>query len=307
VFCFLHPKLKSLAELAAHPSRARMPATTCVQLTVGEDGVCRAVATDGRVMGVATLVSELVAVGHGPPVAPHLIPDDLQLEEFVPGTGLIPAEHWKAVFKLCKKAPVACRLEGQELLLAAGGQSVSAALDTDQGRFPYWERVLPKRRPVLRVHLDPDLLIRLLKVCKDFTDGENSRVTFSFYDLAGTAPVAVQVADQQAGVFFDGLIVPLVVRDQDRPRPRAEEEPEEEEVEAGPEEEMDPDLRHRLEAIVTIAADSVDRLRPVDVPRVLDAAVEAGCLDEMGAYLDGHGLGEAVADYLNAPETEEEE
>lgn len=201
----LPPNLAALAKLTAKVEHARFGATSGVQLRTTGRGY-RAVATDGRVLGI--VAGELPDKPEDYPLLPAL--------EAAPGTeaeAVIPADAWVKAFRGLPKRgkPIL-----QNLAVAVGKDgSTLASTDLDaasvmqprhlDGRFPAVECVLPEGTPLVSFRIDPDLFCRLLAVAAAFRGDGNLAVTVEVHSPA--KPIVVRVAG--GGQEFVGLVVPL--------------------------------------------------------------------------------------------------
>jgi hypothetical protein len=196
---------RNLAKLsqACSTESARYGATTGIRVKATSDGLYRLEVTNGRIL----------AVVQGP-----LEPEPLAVNGFAlePGEVMVPKETWDKAFKV--KPPRNCRPIFALPHLGSDGKAVEIlACDTTlkaeavEGRFPDVDNVLPGVPPVARFCVDPWLFIDLLKVAADvMTNDESKRVEVLFWGF--DKPVGV-CARNSEGQTFDGLIVPLVVRE----------------------------------------------------------------------------------------------
>lgn len=116
---------------------------------------------------------------------------------------LIPAADWRTGFRLGgKRRPVGLAADGTTFKLAVGDQAVTGS--APEGRFPNVDWALPKGRALLGFRIDPLLLIGLLQAAAALDPAGGVGVLF----YGDGKPVGL-VARNDAGQFFDGLLVPL--------------------------------------------------------------------------------------------------
>jgi hypothetical protein len=196
---FLPPNLRPLASLAADAEHARFGATVCVRLTQEPSGLYRAEVTDGKVLGIARGPSPA-----GPEVIdPALVDDAAEL--------LVAARDWQEAFALLPKRPAG---EALAVASAEGGVLFASRKGTSraprgEGRFPDTGRVLPTALPLVSVLVDPDYLVRLLKVAAAFREDGSRGVSLHFWPSKGL--LGVTVKNPQSGQAFDALLVPLTL------------------------------------------------------------------------------------------------
>jgi hypothetical protein len=183
---FLPKNLAALANVTARDA-GRYAANALRVLDLG--GAYRVEATDGK----------RLAVVRGPakeesyPALPNA------------GTGelLVGSADWRAGFRLGgKQRPVGLAAEGDKLTLAVGEQAVTGT--APGGRFPDFAGVLPRRPAPLSFRIDPLLLIGLLQAAAALDPVNGVGVLFYGADK----PVGL-IAHNDAGQFFDGLLMPL--------------------------------------------------------------------------------------------------
>jgi hypothetical protein len=186
---FLPKNLAALAGVVAKEA-TRYSANALRVLDLG--GAYRVEATDGKKL--------VVVRGPCPEVScPALDPDFGGANET-----LVPAEDWKAGFRLGgKKQPaVGLAADATSFKLAVGDQAVSGT--RAEGRFPDFTMVLPKKPATLGFRLDPNILIGLLQAAAALDP--SGGVQFLFYGRDKPVGLACR---NEAGQFFDGLIMPL--------------------------------------------------------------------------------------------------
>jgi hypothetical protein len=202
VLLSLPPNLKPLAALAADSEHARFGATVCVRLTQEASGLYRCEVTDGRVLGIA----------RGPsPDAPDLI-DPALVDDAA--ELLVAAKDWQEAFALLPKPKA--RRGGEEALAVAsaaeGGILFASRKGTSraprgEGRYPDTSRVLPTTLPLVSVLVDPDNLVRVLKVAAGFREEDARGVLLHFWPSKGL--LGVTARNRQSSQAFDALCVPL--------------------------------------------------------------------------------------------------
>jgi hypothetical protein len=186
---FLPKNLAALAGVAAKEA-TRYSANALRVLDPG-DGTYRVEVTDGKRLAV---VRGPCAHESGP--APN--PSPLGLASV-----LVPVAEWKAAFRMGgKQWPVALSAQGSSFHLAVGEQSVTGS--APEGRFPDFASVLPKRPAPFAFCVDPLLMIGLLQAAAALEPTGGVGVLFYGPDK----PVGL-VARNDAGQFFDGLLMPL--------------------------------------------------------------------------------------------------
>jgi DNA polymerase III sliding clamp (beta) subunit (PCNA family) len=184
--CILHPSVLSLCPLAEKSGSARF-ALSNIHLST-PNGHFRAQATNGKVAGIIR--------------GPKGTTDSSD------ATALVGTKDLQNAFKAAK-GPLEVTLQGQALI--ATGKGVTLTLETQDGRFPDVDGVVPKNAPLYTVHLDPRLLIDLLKAAMSVN---SERVAFNVY--TNNRPCTLTSTSDE-GLAFDGLIVPLFVPRKETP------------------------------------------------------------------------------------------
>jgi DNA polymerase III sliding clamp (beta) subunit (PCNA family) len=185
---FLPKNLAALANVAARDA-GRYAANALRVLDLG--GAYRVEATDGR----------RLAVVRGPVKEesyPALDAVSQGAEEV-----LVPAADWRAGFKLGGKArSVGLAADDERFVLAVGEQAVTGAQLGD--RFPDCSIVLPKKPAPFSFRIDPQMLIGLLQAAAALDPVNGVGVLY----FGADKPVGL-IAHNDAGQFFDGLLMPL--------------------------------------------------------------------------------------------------
>jgi DNA polymerase III sliding clamp (beta) subunit (PCNA family) len=208
-FVLLPANLASLAAITAEAEEAQRYSMTGVLVRLNGDSY-EAVATDGRrlalVRGTATAnpleyptVPELAKV---PPSAAQAV---------------IPTRAWRDAFRAVPRGRaltdpilghVAVHLGEKESILATtDGEAVRAeTIPNVEGRFPDYEAVLPCDEPRARVELNPELLLDLVRLVRDFVANmEARRITLEVHD-PGT-PIVIKATNGTQELV--GLLMPL--------------------------------------------------------------------------------------------------
>jgi hypothetical protein len=186
---FLHRNLGPLAALAARD--ATPYSANALRVQDPGDGSYRVEVTDGRRLAVVRgpcPQAEYPALG----ATPHAAADVL-----------VPVTDWKAGFRLGgRQRPVGLAADDSKFTLAVGDQAVAGACAG--GRFPDFAAVLPKRPAPFGFRVNPELLAGLLLAAAALDPAGGVWLLLYGPD----APVGV-ACHNDAGQFFDGLIVPL--------------------------------------------------------------------------------------------------
>lgn len=144
------------------------------------------IATDGHVLGV---------------LRGSVIPPGME------ACVIVPISAWEQAFKFCPKDSGHIELH-QESLVAIGKARTEVPFDAIKGHFPDWMRVMPKTAPLLRMKVNPAILVRLLQVADAVAQTHQefpNTVELFFY--AATTPMGVVAIGKD--VTFDGLCMPL--------------------------------------------------------------------------------------------------
>lgn len=189
--------LAALCKVAGKEHNDRFNAMSCVQLLDQGDGLYRAEATNGR---IAAIIAGPFDYFDSP-------------GEFSPwptadaaANVLMPADHFaKALsgIKPDKGQPDTVMLATKDGQVAVYGHGSNRTFLRWNGRFPNIDLVLPRRLPLVRVRVDPGLLITLLQVAKAVNE---AAVELLYY--SPVKPIGL-IASNENGQAFDGLIVPL--------------------------------------------------------------------------------------------------
>lgn len=206
--------LAALGRLAAKDMNGKFAAMTGVKLRDQGDGLYRAEATDGRVLGIISgPFAEITADSEPPPFNS-------------PSTGasmiVQAAEFTKAITRIkpmrYSKPPidenhVAFVGDPESHRAAVFGHGQSTVLPELEGKFPDTDVVLPRRAPMLRFKVDPKHMIHLLEAASAVN---GAQVEILYYSR--TTPLGVIACDFDNGQCFDGLIVPLQPAEEVQPK-----------------------------------------------------------------------------------------
>jgi hypothetical protein len=133
-------------------------------------------------------------------------PDEGAATDHALSTGelLVPADDWRAGFRLAKKGQqgVALAADGEGFVLAAGGKEVRGR--QHDGRFPPAASALPKRAALATVRVQALLLAKLLQVAGALDTGGGVDLLFFGRDH----PLGI-VGRTEEGDYIDALIAPL--------------------------------------------------------------------------------------------------
>src|SRR5262249_23933108 len=111
-------------------------------------------------------------------------------------------EAFKAKGKKDQALPVGLVAEDMQFRLAVGAKVITGA--QVEGKYPPVDHALPKRPALLALRVDPTLLASLLLAAAALEP--TSGVSLRFYGAGSLLGVA---AHNGAGLFFDGLLMPL--------------------------------------------------------------------------------------------------
>jgi len=191
--------LAALCKVAAKEQNQRFEAMSSVHLLDQGNGLYRAEATDGRVAAIIAGPFDY----HDSPGAfsPWPTADDA-VDVLLPS-----AEFAKAIagMKPDRGAPDSVMLATNNTQVAVFGNGGNRTFARADGRFPSVDLVLPRRMPLLRIHVHPGRLIALLQAASAVNE---EHVELLYY--LPSKPVGV-VASNDSGQAFDGLIVPLAL------------------------------------------------------------------------------------------------
>jgi hypothetical protein len=292
---FLPAQVTALSKLAASSEHSRFGATTGLMVKE-RDGVVRVEATDGRCLGILQLSNDWDA--DNTPPKPTVEGDDV-LDVVLP---LVQEPMARKKIKTLDGKFKACDRIG---LVTKDGNiylgTDSTPIRPMDGRFPNVDGVVPDK-PLLSFHFDASIMIRVLEAAKACTGDENRLVTLIYYGKG--KPIGISCKGHETGLFFDGLVVPLMLKDEPKPEPEtpkiaegtAEAEPpgdfevDPPEDEDEDDEEIDEDseideLENAHWMILKLAADSPEKLRGIDVDRVIDSAYNADLMPSFAEWL----------------------
>jgi hypothetical protein len=191
---------KNLSHLAALcGSDVNRYSLRCVRLREYAGGY-RAEASDGRILGII----------RGPDRADDcaVTDDQRQLLEQAPGgafEAVIPADAWRKAFKQLPAGGVLGASASPAAVHFAAPDGFQAA-PTEGARFPDVDQVLPRRRPLVRITVNPVLLAKLLTVAAQYSDAHEPWVELWYYGRG--YPIGLLTRNRE-GQFFDGLCMPL--------------------------------------------------------------------------------------------------
>ena len=158
--------------------------------------------TDGRVLGILRGATTIYQ-GSGPSeiLVPYEEIDKLakligKEESFRLETLL--ANQFRAVF-------ATSMLTGKCLLTKV--DPIDETQQGETGRFPNTDQVLPSGEPSMTFRVSAKVLMKLLAVVAKITESEHAECTFTIYDA--NKPIAVSCKNDQNGMVFDSLFVPL--------------------------------------------------------------------------------------------------
>lgn len=191
---YLHRNLAALVRVTAKEDYRYT--ATCVHVLNPGDGTYRVEATDGK----------RLAIVRGNSVDGHShhelasVPDGAE-------EALVGRDDWQRGFKMAAgkyrgpEPALFLALHQQRLTFASQGQVVTAI--PQEGRYPNVDGVLPTKPPLLQFRVDPALLASLLD-----TVGSLGMETVDVLYYGKDKPLGL-VARNDAGQWFDGLIMPL--------------------------------------------------------------------------------------------------
>lgn len=294
---FLPAQVTALSKLAAETSR--FGATTGLMVKEKE-GVVRIEATDGRCLGILQVENKWDEPPN--PFKPQIEGDELA-SVILPLVNELQRENGYRVTKT--KVLDAFKGKDKEFvgLVTKDG---SIYLGTDSmpirpvdGRFPNVDQLFEKQKPLFTITFDPNIMIRVIEAARSIGTATESGVTLIYY--GADKPIGISCKSGE-GMFFDGLVVPLV-----RPKKKAEPEKpkiaegtveaeppgeyagpgddddDDEDEDEGEDEIAELDRRHWM--ILKLAADSPEKLRGIDVERVIENAYSAGLMPSFSEWL----------------------
>jgi hypothetical protein len=132
---------------------------------------------------------------------------------------VVPTQAWLELFRKAPRGlgiwrpsnappePVSIELktDGRLLLTCQGRRWFES--HAAEGRFPDWTQVLPKRKPLFSVCVNPELLADLLTNVARMLDEHNKSVTIAFW--SPEEPIAVVAKDKQNRLCLDAMLMPL--------------------------------------------------------------------------------------------------
>jgi hypothetical protein len=171
----------------------------CVRLREYAGGY-RAEASDGRILGIV----------RGPDRADDraITDDQRELLEQAPGgafEAVVPADAWRKAFKQLPTGGVLGASASPAAVHFAAPDGFQAA-PTEDARFPDVDQVLPRRRPLVRIMVNPVLLAKLLTVAAQYSEQHEPWVELWYYGR--DFPLGLLTRNGE-GQFFDGLCMPL--------------------------------------------------------------------------------------------------
>ena len=194
---YLPPSLGALAKLCARENPRYAVTALRVQECSGER--YRVEVTDGRRLAIVRGES---ATRQYPALADA--PDEAS-------EALIPALEWVKAFKALavkparqEPLPVGLALGREHFTFANHSQRLTGA--PAEGKWPPCQDVLPKKRALVTVRVDARMLAELLTVASAFCPDDSGGVELHFFGKG--APLGLSAQDS-AGTFFDGLLVPI--------------------------------------------------------------------------------------------------
>jgi hypothetical protein len=171
----------------------------CVRLREYEGGY-RAEASDGRLLGIV----------RGPDRANDraVTDDQRELLEQAPGgsfEAVVPMDAWRKAFKQLPAGGVLGASASRYAVHFAAPDGFQAAA-TEDARYPDVDQVLPRRRPLVRLMVNPTHLAKLLTVAAQYSDPDAPWVELWYYGRELPIGLLTRNGD---GQFFDGLCMPL--------------------------------------------------------------------------------------------------
>lgn len=198
----LHRNLKELASLTADYEHVRFDATTGVRLLDLDNGLYRAEATDGRVLGIVQGPSD-------PTACPF--PDPLDgVRELVIGSN-----DWTKAFALDKNAKTIAAISDGKRAVQFCSLTQTLRGQPVEGRYPEVNRVIPTGTPLFTVKVNILYFMRILKVCAAFCEEGCKSVDMHYYgSKAGVIGFSCRNAEH--GQTLDALLVPLIFREEQK-------------------------------------------------------------------------------------------
>lgn len=158
-----------------------------------------AIATNGRILGLVKGTeteegNEVKALTAAPNTA---------------NKAIVGAKDWSEAFKLIGKrgATLGCVLGEKTVTFGAADMGKARTLEVEpvDGRFPDAKLAIPRKAAAVKVFIDPEYLIAILKAAQEYTTDDNLGVYLELRDA--TTPVVVRA--KNASQEFTGVAMPL--------------------------------------------------------------------------------------------------
>lgn len=158
------------------------------------------VATDGKALAVAQThnTHECIRTYLG-----HLEPEGAKA---FPGTFLVPAAFLERAAKMWPKKTLGLVLQDGAAVIGVDQEKISSPLGW--GRFPAWEQIAPKGRPIVSVHVDAARMAKILATMVAMTANKENANKVTLHIWGANQPVGI-VAKDGEGVIVDVLLMPL--------------------------------------------------------------------------------------------------
>lgn len=293
---FLPAQVTALSKLAASSEHSRFGATTGLMVKE-RDGVVRVEATDGRCLGILQLSNDWDTDKTPKPTVEGDDQADVVLPLVQEPMARKKIKTLDGKFKACDRIGMVT-LNGNIYL-----GTDSTPIRPMDGRFPDCDKVIPEK-PLFTIFFDPAYMIRVLEAARSIMNDQDRGVTLIYYGKG--VPIGISCKNPETGMVFDGLVVPLVMEKKPKPPepkiadgtveaeppgdfvdPPEDEEPDDDdsEIEKSQEDDEADDLERRRWMIVKLAADSPEKLRGIDVDRVIDSAYSADLMPSFAEWL----------------------
>lgn len=212
MFAFIPRSLCALKRVVAKAD-TRYEAMTGIQITV-KKGLCRADATDGR----RALIVHCQQ------------PEDMPWPGFKDHAEVDDAYHAvispKDLERACKMAETGLGALAQRYtsvgLATVSGARAYLGLGEDvlstmriEGRFPDVTKVIPAKKPICSVRINPRSMAELLLAIDDLVHDDERGVTIFFY--GHDTPLGICARNPEQGMLIDALLVPLVTQSKATP------------------------------------------------------------------------------------------